>query len=175
MRSKSEAELRLSNTYRPDRHGSPTTTTPTAPPPGTPAPKPPAYLGKIAKQEWRRVAPSLHVTGNLQAADFSILASYCSMYAHWRAAEDDIERNGQTIIVRSSTRTGLTEKPAQNPAVRNAIQFQRSMLATAAKFGINPLDRSKVPTPPPAEEEDALERFLNDTDEDDYSYSGDAA
>ena len=152
-RRKSIAELRAHGTYRTDRHARRTLRFT----PGATAPK---YLSRVARQEWNRVAPLLEEQGVLQNIDQSLLASYCQMYGHWRASEDDISKNGLVITVSSQTRTGRTEKPVSNPAVANAIRFHRAMVATAVKFGINPLDRPRIEVP-------------NDEDEDDGSIDGD--
>lgn len=140
-RKKSIEEHKLAGTYRADRHDKATLVFA----PGATAPR---YLSKVAKAEWKRVAPLLEQAGILQAIDQTLLASYCQMFAHYRASEDDIAKNGLVILVTSQTRTGSTSKPTQNPAVRNSIQFHRAMVATAVKFGINPLDRPRIEVPP---------------------------
>jgi len=43
-------------------------------------PKPPSFLGQIAKQEWRRVVPELHKLGILTKVDRAALAAYCESY-----------------------------------------------------------------------------------------------
>jgi P27 family predicted phage terminase small subunit len=90
----------------------------------------------------------LSQAGVLQQIDQSLLASYCTMYGHWRASEEDIQQNGLVITVTSTTRTGRTDKPVPNPAVSNSIRFHKAMMATAVKFGINPLDRPRIEIPP---------------------------
>ncbi len=122
----------------------------------------PKYLSKHAKAEWKRVAPLLEDAGILREIDASLLASYCQMFAHWRTSEDDIAKNGLVITVSSQTRTGRTDKPVQNPAVRNSIQFHKAMVATAVKFGINPLDRPRIEVPP-TDEHDEDDPFNSDT------------
>jgi P27 family predicted phage terminase small subunit len=146
-RRKPIAELKMHGAYREDRHGKKTLRFT----PGATAPK---YLSKVARQEWNRVAPLLEEQGVLQNIDQSLLASYCQMYGHWRASEDDIAKNGLVIMVSSQTRTGRTDKPIPNPAVTNSIRFHRAMVAMAVKFGINPLDRPRIEVPKEEEEED---------------------
>lgn|GEM_PF-2599374 len=141
MRRKSVSEHKLSGTYRPDRHDRKT-------PAFTPGATCPRYLSKVAKDEWNRVAPLLEEQGILVNIDQSLLASYCQTFAHWRASEDDIAKNGLVILVESQTRTGRTSKPVQNPAVRNSLQFLKAMTTIAVKFGINPLDRPRIELPP---------------------------
>lgn len=133
--------------------------------------KPPAYLrkNKIALAEWKAVAPSLVAEGILKAPYVSLLASYCVLYARWREAAADVEKNGQFILITSQTRTGKTQRPASNPAVRNELLYQAQMLRAAVKFGLNPLDSRRIevnePQPSAAGElddwQDEMERVLS--------------
>jgi P27 family predicted phage terminase small subunit len=96
------------------------------------------------------------------------IASYTILYQRWREAALDVETNGQTLTVTSTTRTGKTEKPIVNPAVKNEILYQAAMMRAAVKFGLNPLDRPRVEAPE-AEDEgrpDPFERFLDQGNED---------
>mgnify|MGYP002653917268 CR=1 FL=1 len=65
----------------------------------TDAPKPPAWLSKDAKAEWRRVAPILVERAVLTEADLGILESYVVAIARVREAERTIARDGATITV----------------------------------------------------------------------------
>jgi P27 family predicted phage terminase small subunit len=145
-RKKPIAELKAHGTYREDRHAKKTLRFT----PGATAPK---YLSKVARQEWTRVQTLLEEKGVLQNIDQSLLASYCEMFANWRASQDDIAKNGLVITVSSQTRTGRTDKPVPNPAVTNAIRFNRAMAAIAVKFGLTPLDRQRIDVPKEEEEE----------------------
>jgi P27 family predicted phage terminase small subunit len=151
MRRKSKEEKQQQGTYRADRDRK----TPKFSP-GAVCPK---YLTKTAKAEWNRVAPLLEEAGILRDIDASLLASYCQMFAHWRSSEDAIAKNGLVVTVSSQTRTGRTDKPVQNPAVRNSIQFHKAMMATAVKLGISPLDRPRIEVPPDEEDVDPFALF----------------
>jgi P27 family predicted phage terminase small subunit len=146
VRKKSFAEHVAQGTYRHDRHNF---TNPKYPS-GAACPR---YLKGNAKREWQRVAGLLEEQGVLKEIDQSLLASYCQMFAHWRASEADIAKNGLVLAVESTTRTGRTVKPIQNPAVRNSVTFHRAMMQTAVKFGINPLDRPRIAVPTPASQD----------------------
>jgi P27 family predicted phage terminase small subunit len=104
----------------------------------------PSYLDKVAKAEWKRVGPELEQQGVLTEASAQILASYCSSFAHFKASEEAIQRDGLVINITSSTRTGMTVKPVPNPAVRNYQTFKRMMLESARLFGIDPLNAGKI-------------------------------
>lgn len=161
MRRKSAAEKKAIGTYRPGRDKE------------TPqfvsadGLKAPAYVrrNKIAHGEWKAVAPFLEAEGILKQTDISLLASYCILYSRWREAALDVENNGQTLTVTSTTRTGMTQKPITNPAVRNELLYQAGMMKTAIKFGLNPLDRPRVEVSPFEDEDDVP---TEDDGDDDY-------
>jgi P27 family predicted phage terminase small subunit len=167
-RRKSIAEHERSGTLRPARHNRKTLAF--APGATTIADKPPTYLrkNKLALVEWRATAPFLEAEGILKQTDISLLASYCILYARWRAATLDVETNGQIITITSTTRTGRTEKPAANPACRNEVVYQAAMMRAAVKFGLNPLDRPRIEVPPDADKPAYNNDPLN-TDLDDFS------
>ena len=114
------------------------------------ASKAPAYVrrNKLAHAEWKAVVPFLEAEGILKVPDLSLLASYCLLYARWRAAVQDVEDKGQIITITSTTRTGMTQKPVINPSVRAEIIYQQAMMKAAVKFGLNPLDRPRVEVSP---------------------------
>jgi len=61
-----------------------------APPPEVP--EPPAFLDGYARDEWWRVAPELLVLGLLSTVDLMPFAAYCQAYAHWRTAEEALQK-----------------------------------------------------------------------------------
>jgi P27 family predicted phage terminase small subunit len=133
--------------------------------------KPPAYVrgNKIATAEWNSLIPHLLSERVLKQTDVSILANYCMTYAHWRAAIEDVEKNGATILVTSTTRTGKSERPATNPAVRHAVLFSAALIKIGTKLGLNPLDRGRIETPEAENDEtgpDPFDDFLSRTEDD---------
>ena len=152
MRRKSAAENQATGTYRADRDRKRLQFDVVS---GL-ADEPPAYLkaNKLALEEWNTVAPFLEAEGILKQPDTSLLASYCILYARWREAALDVEKNGQVITVTSTTRTGRTERPVANPSVRNEVIYQAAMMRAAVKFGLNPLDRPRVEASPFEKERD---------------------
>ena len=166
MRRKSTSEKKLQGTYQPYRDSGKRLTFESAN--GLPI-KVPAYIkaNRLAHGEWRAICPALIAEGVLKPTDISVLASYCLLYARWREAALDVETNGQTITVTSQTRTGRTDKPATNPAVRHEVLYQAAMMKTAVKLGLNPLDRSRIETPEAEDDgRDPFDRFLDGDDDD---------
>jgi P27 family predicted phage terminase small subunit len=160
---KSITEHMLQGTFRADRHATPRLV---YPPPTVTAP--PKYLTKVARQEWNRVAPLLLDAGLLTEADLGTLAAYCTAFAGWRECAALIAEQGQIVQVESSTRTGRTTKPIRNPAVTLMLDYQRAMLAAAAKFGFSPYDRERIEGTAETEREAAHSAA---TDADDYDHS----
>jgi P27 family predicted phage terminase small subunit len=137
-RKKSTQFHQLAGTFRADRHAKGSLQFPAAS--GTA----PRWLSKVAKAEWRRVAPLLMDQGLLLETDTAILAAYCIAFAGYLECVRQIQEQGQTIIVESQTRTGRTSKPVKNPAVALMFEYQRAMLAAAAKLGFSPYDRERI-------------------------------
>ncbi|HEX4032610.1 MAG TPA: phage terminase small subunit P27 family [Terracidiphilus sp.] len=135
---KSTANHIAAGTFRADRHAKSRLTFPPAT--GTA----PRWLSKVAKAEWRRVAPFLLEQGALLEVDTAILAAYCTAFAGYLEAKSLVDEQGQIITVTSQTRTGSTSKPIRNPAVTLMLDYQRSMLAAASKMGFSPYDRERI-------------------------------
>ena len=95
--------------------------------PATAVPKPPAWLSKDAKAEWRRVVPSLVERRVLDAADHGSLENYCLCMARVREIERELRASG-------------TIDPALCRAQDKAITTARHL---AALFGLTPSDRSR--------------------------------
>lgn len=135
---KSSQYHQLAGSFRPDRHTRGGLQFPLAT--GTS----PRWLSKVAKAEWRRVAPLLLEAGMLLETDTAILGSYCTAYAGFLECKALVEKQGQIVMVESTTRTGNTSKPIRNPAVTLMLDYQRAMLAAAAKLGFSPFDRERI-------------------------------
>jgi P27 family predicted phage terminase small subunit len=130
--------------------------------------KAPAFVraNKLAHAEWKSLIPHLLSENVLRQTDISILANYCLTYSKWRQAALDVETNGQTILVTSSTRTGSCTKPVINPSVRTEILYS-ACVKIGTKLGLNPLDRSRIETPEAEDDgRDPFEKFLDGDDDD---------
>jgi P27 family predicted phage terminase small subunit len=138
MKRKAIAAHRAQGTYRGDRHAKSRIQ---YPPASISAPR---YLGKIARTEWTRLAPLLLERGLLAETDTGTLAAYCQAFQGFRECAALIAKQGQIVQVESATRTGRTTKPIRNPAVTMMLDYQRAMLAAAAKFGFSPYDRERI-------------------------------
>jgi len=168
MKKKSVEMHRLQGTYRPDRHAGKARI---QYPPGADRPR---FLSKWGRQEWDRVAPMLIAAEVLQESDTMILAAYCESYSAWRAALEHLAKHGPVLMVKSTTRTGESIRPAKNPSLQIALDAQRSMLASAARFGFDPTSRMKLETAQANPDADTNPEAENDSDDDDALFFPDA-
>ncbi len=105
--------------------------------PVTSVPRPPAFLAKDAKAEWRRVAPILiDERRTLTVADLGTLAAYCLAIGQTVEASVIIAREGLTYL----SKTGPKKHPAV--AIRNDAMTQARLLA--GELGLTPVARSRA-------------------------------
>lgn len=119
------------------------------------APKPPRYLGRYAKTEWRRVVPELHRLGLLSVVDRAALEAYCEAYHDWREAKLALDEEGRTY----KTDTGYIRP---RPEIKFAAEAVKTMKAFMGEFGLTPSARSRIAMPE-SEEVDPFEDFLRGT------------
>lgn len=97
--------------------------------------KPPLWLSKDAKAEWKRVAPILNERMTITEGDLATLESYCTAIGTVREMQRLINRDGSIIA---------TEKgPKRHPAlgVQNASITTARLCAT--ELGLTPVSRSR--------------------------------
>lgn len=102
----------------------------------TEAPKPPGWLSKEAKAEWKRIAPLLVSRGILTTGDLGTLEGYCVAYGTVRQSERTLQIEGITF----ATDKGLLKR---NPAVAIQADAQNRMLRYATELGLTPVSRSR--------------------------------
>jgi P27 family predicted phage terminase small subunit len=115
---------------------------------GDGCPSPPEYLTGYAREAWLELAPELYKLNLLTILDVGPFSTYCSAYAHWKHAEEALQRSGELTI---KTAKG---HPRVNPLVRIASQAMADMQRIGAQFGLSPNARLRlsgiVPPPPPS-------------------------
>ncbi|MBR5010719.1 MAG: phage terminase small subunit P27 family [Clostridia bacterium] len=97
----------------------------------------PQYLLPDARREWKRLAPVLIQMGLLTAADVIPFAAYCTAFARWKEAEEEITKHG-SIYKDGEGRI----RP--NPYIAIANQQLREIKSLAAEFGLTPSNRSAM-------------------------------
>ena len=105
------------------------------PPKGTV--KCPTWLESEAKEEWKRLAPSLEAMGVLTQADLTAFAGYCQAYARWKEAEEFISQHGSIF----QTPSGYVQ---QVPQVSIAQQNLKIMQSFCSEFGLTPATRARI-------------------------------
>lgn len=99
--------------------------------------KPPEWLDKAARKEWRRVVKLLEGTGLLTDADVNTLAAYCDAAARYAEAAERVAREGLVL-------TNSKGDPIQNPAVIVAERYLRIMARAATALGLDPTSRAAL-------------------------------
>jgi P27 family predicted phage terminase small subunit len=107
--------------------------------------KPPSWLDKDAKREYKRITAALADLDMLRATDVSVLASYSVAYSRWIAAEKRIATEGTVIRILGSQGQ---EKYVKHPALLVSAEAQKQMLRAGSLLGLNPVDRSKISATP---------------------------
>lgn len=107
-------------------------TVPAPPPFKRAAPRPPTWLSREAKAEWRRVAPGLERLDLVKPEDRAALAAYCEIWARYVAAVKQYTAEG---LVLANPDTG---RQHQHPAVAIANAAESQLRHYAAEFGLTP-------------------------------------
>ena len=144
----------LEGTFRKDRAGKRTAAAPAkAATRAAVRMAPPAYLGRGAKTEWRRILPLLGERGTLTHGDRSVLAMYCQAYQRWIEYERLIDANGSVQM----TDKGFA---MPRPEVLMATKQAALLKSLAAELGLTPASRARVDVPEPATPKDPTEELL---------------
>jgi P27 family predicted phage terminase small subunit len=98
-------------------------------------PEPPAWLPPYAREEWWRTAPQLHVLGLLSSVDTACFSAYCSSYALWRQASEELEK----LLI--ETQSGDQRR---SPLIKIIADAARDMVSYASAFGMSPLARTRI-------------------------------
>jgi P27 family predicted phage terminase small subunit len=101
-------------------------------------PEPPEWLHEYAKEEWWRVAPELHLLGLLSAIDGACLAAYCSSYAMWRQASEELAREQGLLVI---TQAGDQRR---SPLIKIIADAANDMVRYAGEFGLTPVARTRI-------------------------------
>lgn len=94
-------------------------------------PKPPAWLSKDAKAEWRNVAPILVERDVLTEGDLGALAAYAD------AVGQLVEASRQIRI------DGLVVDGKKHPLITTTIAARNQIRQLAAELGLTPISRSR--------------------------------
>lgn len=122
------------------------------------APKPPTWLDKEAKKEWKRLAPMIERLGLLTEADQIAFANLCQEYSNSIKWQNVIKEQGATYEhTNVKGEKNITTRP-------EAILLHKSrqlIKAYCAEFGLTPSSRGKIQVLGQKDEADEMESLLN--------------
>ena len=126
-------------TFRADR-------APTREPLAIGKPKCPAWLGKDAKAEFRRLTRLLGDMGLLGAVDANALTRYCSTWVRWRQSIQLLEKSGEVVVYRDENGKPKAVQPSAFASIVRGLSEELSRLEAA--FGMTPSARSRIEVQP---------------------------
>lgn len=94
--------------------------------------RPPSWLGKEAKREWKRIAPILNDRRVLTEGDLGTVQSYCVAYGVMVQAQKEINKDG--ILLNGK----------KHPALGTLNAAQTTMRLAANELGLTPISRSRA-------------------------------
>ncbi len=106
----------------------------------------PPHLSPAAREEWDRLAETLHGMGVLTVVDRAGLAAYCQAYARWVEAEEKLRETPPLV----KTPSGYVQ---QSPWLTVANKQLELMGRYMAEFGMTPASRSRVAAMDPKAEQ----------------------
>ena len=171
--------LMLRGTHRPDRRPN----NEPAPTRLVNVPKPPSHLDRIAKKEWKRLAPDLQRIGVLNRLSMATFEAYCVNYSKWREAEaflSDFRKKSTIAAIAKAKAEGkeITKKEADQFGFYNAQimktqsgyqqaavmqtesnKFQKQMQAFGSLLGLDPSSATRINLPEPKEQTEGDKYF----------------
>ncbi len=97
----------------------------------------PRGMPREGRRLWQRVTTALEHSTTLQASDYGALVALCETWATYRAAAADVRKRGALVAGRSGDLV-------RNPAWIVANQALVTWTGLAARFGLTPVDRTKI-------------------------------
>lgn len=98
---------------------------------------PPEWITGPASDMWQRVVPLLLKQQVLQMTDLHNVEVFCAAYGVWRAAKDNVAKNG--IVVE-----GASGGPVKNPALTAMNEAARQMVTFGSMLGLDPASRQRL-------------------------------
>lgn len=101
---------------------------------------PPPWLDTRGREAWLWYCPRLIASRTLTDVDLHNLEAFCAAISRWRKAEDEVERDGITVM----SPQGGTVK---NPAVTVINEALKQIATFGAALGLDPASRSRIKVP----------------------------
>lgn len=116
-------------------------------------PKPPRYLSKPARREWKRAGALLKDAGLLSNLDQVAFGRFCQLVGRLAEAEEGLAAHG--MLVKSPN-----GYPMQSPYLSIINTTSKQLVALCAEFGMTPSARSRIRVDN-SKPNDEFEEFLN--------------
>jgi P27 family predicted phage terminase small subunit len=98
-------------------------------------PPPPAWLSRLAKVEFRKIARILFDRKHLTDADIGTVAAYADALHQLADSSKMIEREGMVVMTANG--------PRKHPAISIQINARNQVRQLAAELGLTPVSRSR--------------------------------
>ncbi|MEC1488889.1 phage terminase small subunit P27 family [Bacillus subtilis] len=108
--------------------------------------KPPTWLDKVGKKEFKRVAVLLAEVEIITEADISMLAAYCNAYSQYVSISKIIEEDGIMVHTEGKDEDGNPIKLVgeEHPLLKRQKNYFDQMKSAANDFGLTPSARAKL-------------------------------
>ncbi|MEC1268953.1 phage terminase small subunit P27 family [Bacillus vallismortis] len=108
--------------------------------------KPPTWLDKVGKKEFKRVAALLTEVEIITEADISMLAAYCNAYSQYVSISKIIEEDGIMVHTEGKDEDGKPIKLVgeEHPLLKRQKNYFDQMKSAANDFGLTPSARAKL-------------------------------
>jgi len=118
----------------------------------------PSHLGRLAKNEWKRIVKELQSLKVMAKVDREALEQYCAAYQSWRECLKDVRKRG---VVLTKIDNGGNEIRYRNPADIAMVSHTKTIHTFLTEFGLTPSSRTRVQIDEKVEtRDDAKKRFL---------------
>jgi P27 family predicted phage terminase small subunit len=118
-------------------------------------PRPPSWMSKAARREFRRVAGHLAARGTVSPADEHTLTLYACSYSRFIIAQQDLDKNGQRIKVKVLDSHGaLVETDRDNPSLKLVQAEAKTLLTFLRQMGLTPASRDRIKPAKPNEDDE---------------------
>lgn len=107
-------------------------------------PKPPSWLLKEAKKEWKKLAPTLIAAGVLTIPDLDAFAALCQNYAYYVEIDRKITADGKKtegVYFLQEAESGYL---SPHPYLSLRSRYYETWRRALADFGLTPASRSKI-------------------------------
>ena len=107
----------------------------------------PEHLTGVARKQWDELSSQLHQLGIDKRPDANALEGACQAYAHARASDELIARNGLIIeTFTTNQETGEKElgETFTNPACNLSVKFWTMYSRFCSEFGLTPISRQRI-------------------------------